>query len=145
MNDVFEGTSVKRYALRCKAAYFAPWQYPPTLEYDTPEAAAAARKALGTLGQYQIVEKLPHVQYKPYAVGEPEPTLSALLLNVLKKLSLKPYRLQWSNGRGWQDCPELQFDALADAQAASYSGREGFYRVMMATLKFRYEPLEVSE
>ena len=100
MSDVFEGTSVKRYALRCKAAYFAPWQYPPTLEYDTPEAAEAERKDLGTLGQYQIVEKLPHVQYKPYAVGEPEPTLSALLLNVLKKLSLKPYRLQWSNGRG---------------------------------------------
>lgn len=40
VSDVFEGTSVKRYALRCKAAYFAPWQYPPTLEYDTPATAA---------------------------------------------------------------------------------------------------------
>ena len=141
MSNVFEGTGVKRYALRYRPDFFKPWQYPPELQYDTLEEAQAALEAVPAPGGYQLVEKLPCVLYKP--AGAAETARSKLLENVLESTGWKPFRLQWSNGHGWTNCPDLQFDTLADAQEAVYNGKEGMHRVMAATLEMRYEPMEV--
>ena len=139
MGNVFEDTGVKRYALRYRPDASKPWQYPAELQYDTQEEAQAAFGAMPVTKGYQIVEKLPCVQYRPVVAGGP--FLSKLLLNMLAEADRKPFRLQWSNGRGWQDCPDRQFDTLAEAQEAVYGATVGMYRVMAATLEFRYEPV----
>jgi len=137
---VFEGTGVKRYVLRYRPNNYSPWQYPLDLQYDTVEEARAALETMP--GGYQIVERFPCLRYMP--TGSHEITRSKLLNNVLTAFGRKPYRLQWSNGHGWRDCEDLQFDSLKEAQDAVYNCSVGAYQALGATLEFRYEPVEVT-
>ena len=69
MIDVFEGTGVKRYALRYRNTQAEAWKYPLDLQYDTVEEAQAALAALPMSGGYQVVEKHPFLSYRPIVAG----------------------------------------------------------------------------
>lgn len=92
MSGVFEGTGVKRYALRYRNTRAEAWQYPPELQYDTVEEAQAALAALPLSGGYQVVEKHPFLSYKPIVAGGV--THSPLRDNVLAACGRKPYIVQ---------------------------------------------------
>lgn len=135
--EIFEGTGVKRYALRCKKNQQNPWDYPADMQFDTVEEAKASLAALPN--GYQVVEKCLRLRYGPVGYG----SRTKLLDNALAACGLKLYKLQrWTRGGGWESCNDLQFDTLRDAQAAVESYTMGEYRVLKASLDIRYKPVD---
>ena len=130
--NLFEGTGVKRYALRCHARPFDPWEYPLDLQFDTlEEARAALDKAVGL---YELVERYPSVRYEPGRVYQQSPIVDRML----ELMGCKPYALQvLRRGVTWETCGE-QFDTLEEAQAAAALGQ---YRVACACWLERWEPV----
>lgn len=134
MNDIFEGTGVKRYALRVWQD--GQWEYPTSLEYDTAAEAQAALKGLELTRKYELVEKLPTLRYVPgKASGH------GLVVNLLAAIGIKPYILQTQPVPGeWVNCYDRQFDTLEEAQAAAGST----YRAAGAVFAdFLYEPVRL--
>lgn len=100
MSNIFEGTGVKRYALRYRGNSFSPWQYPTDLEYDTLTEAETALKGLETPGTYQLVAKCPALRYIPGRASEDK-----LVANILAAGGFKPYIIQAQPVSGrWENC-----------------------------------------
>lgn len=136
MSNIFEGTGVKRYALRYRESYVSPWEYPSSLEYDTVEEAMTALNGLEDPGKYQLVEKYPFLRYAPGTVTD-----SPFLTNLLDAAGMGPYILQRGRGPGeWDNCLDHHFSTLEEAQKAAGSTD----RVAAASVDFQYEPVEVS-
>ena len=137
MSNIFEGTGVKRYALRYHESHFSPWEYITALEYDTLTEAKTALKGMEISGRYEIVEKFPTLRYIPGRASEDK-----LVVNLLAASGLKPYILQAQPVPGkWENCYDCQYGTLEEARIAA--GRT--YRVAGAVFDcFRYEPVEVS-
>ena len=131
--SLFEGTGVKRYALRYHERPFDPWEYPFDLQFDTlEEARAALDKAVGL---YELVERYPSVQYKPGCVYQQSPIVDRML----ELMGGKPYVLQAIRQGAWENCGDQQFDTLEEAQAAAALGQ---YRVACACWLERWEPVQ---
>lgn len=135
MNNIFEGTGVKRYALRFRQDSAGQWEYPSGLLYDTVAEAQAALEGLEPPGMYEVVERLPTLRYAPGRASE-----HGLVANVLAAFGFKPYILQAQPVPGeWESCYDRQFDTLEEAQAAAGST----HRVAGAVFAgFLYEPVE---
>jgi len=131
--NVFEGTGVKRYALRSRDLPWEPWEYPPDLQFDTVEEALEAQES--QVEWYEVAERFINVRYLPGT----EYTPSTLLDRLLKLFSLRPYILQTMDGRGWwYTCISQMFDT---AQAAQQAAKNGPYRVAAAVLDEHWEPV----
>lgn len=138
MDEIFEGTGVKRYTLQYMEK---PWEtgvYPSSPKYDTVEEARAALAAMPDADSYQIVERIPSLRYVPVGKGYK----GKLLDNFLSGVSSKRYKLQRFNGSIWLYCNDRQFDTLEDARAAAEQGADGTYQVLEADLYIRYRPVE---
>lgn len=142
MSNVFEGTSVKRYAIRYRKDNVSPWGYPSRLEYDTLEEAQSAIAGLSR-GNYELVEKNPVLRYVP---SGSEASSSPLLRNMLAETGFKPYILQrLTKRREWEDSLYLRFDTLKAAQSACLAACMQPHRVAAATVDIQYLPVEVSD
>lgn len=139
MSNVFEGTSVKRYAIRHQRDLASPWEYAADREYETLEEARAALSEL--TGRYEIVEKVPGLRYVP---GGMKASKSPFLRNILADADLNHYMLQrLTKHKTWENCYDLQFDTLEKAQAACAACMGG-YRVVTAAADIWYRPVEES-
>lgn len=137
--NLFEGTGVKRYALRFRARPCDHWEYQPGLQFDTLKEAKEAFTRLERPEGYELAELVPWLRYEPHAEYNP----SLLVDRLLNVFNFRPYVLQKADARGiWQTCIDRQFDTFEEAGAAWERADDGIYRVAAAVFHERWEPVK---